>query len=104
MTSTFSTIAHVHIKDCRYPAVGQPEPEYTMPGDGDCHLQDILRDLKAHRYDGGFAIEPHVATVFHVQDGEEPDWKQCYRSYVEYGERFATLLALIGWEAKPYQG
>lgn len=95
-------IAHVHIKDCRYPGVGRDEPEYTMPGDGDCHLQDILRDLKAHRYDGGFAIEPHVATVFHVQDGEEPDWEQCYRSYVEYGERFATLLELIRWNAKLY--
>ncbi len=97
-------IAHVHIKDCRYPTVGDNEPHYTMPGEGDCHLQHIIRDLKARHYDGGFAIEPHVATVFHVQDGDKPDWKQCYKSYVEYGARFEDLLDQIGWEAKPYTG
>ena len=95
-------IAHIHIKDCRYPAVGDNEPAYTMPGEGDCHLQHVIRDLKARRYDGGFAIEPHVATVFHVQDGEEPDWEQCYKSYVKYGNRIENLMDEIGWEAKPY--
>ena len=76
-------VVHVHIKDCRYPRVGETEPEYTMPGEGDCHLQHIIRDLKARRYDGGFAIEPHVATVFHVTDDQKPDWDQCYKSYVD---------------------
>ncbi|MFP6881491.1 MAG: sugar phosphate isomerase/epimerase family protein, partial [Roseibacillus sp.] len=85
-------IVHVHIKDCRYPAVGDDEPDYTMPGEGDCHLRHIIRDLKARQYDGGFAIEPHVATVFHVEDGEEPDWEQCYKSYVEYGNRFDDIM------------
>ena len=97
-------IVHVHIKDCRYPAVGDDEPDYTMPGEGDCHLRHIIRDLKARQYDGGFAIEPHVATVFHVEDGEEPDWEQCYKSYVEYGNRFDDIMDDIGWEPKPYEG
>ncbi len=94
-------VVHVHIKDCRYPRVGETEPEYTMPGEGDCHLQHIIRDLKARRYDGGFAIEPHVATVFHVTDGQKPDWDQCYKSYVDYGLRVSDLMEEIGWEAKP---
>jgi len=96
-------VVHVHIKDCRYPRVGDAEPEYTMPGEGDCHLQHIMRDLKARRYDGGFAIEPHVATVFHVKDGKKPDWKQCYKSYVEYGTQVENVLDDIGWEAKPFE-
>jgi hypothetical protein len=60
-----------------------------------------MRDLKARRYDGGFAIEPHVATVFHVEDGQKPDWDQCYKSYVEYGKRVQDLMEEIGWESKP---
>ncbi len=96
-------VVHVHIKDCRYPRVGDAEPEYTMPGEGDCHLQHIMRDLKARRYDSGFAIEPHVATVFHVKDGKKPDWKQCYKSYVEYGTQVENVLDDIGWEAKPFE-
>ncbi|MEC8941788.1 MAG: sugar phosphate isomerase/epimerase, partial [Verrucomicrobiota bacterium] len=76
---------------------------YTMPGEGDCHLQHILRDLKARRYDGGFAIEPHVATVFHVEDGKSPDWEQCYKSYVEYGNRVENLLEEIGWKSQPFE-
>lgn len=94
-------IAHVHIKDCQYPGRGASKPIYTMPGDGDGKLVHILRDLKAHHYSGGLAIEPHVATVFHVEDGEEPDWKQCFDSYVEYGIRTEALLESVGWTAEP---
>lgn len=91
-------IAHIHVKDCQYPGRGQTEPVYTLPGAGDGKLIHILRDLKAHHYNGGIAIEPHVATVFHVEEGQEPDWKQCYDSYVEYGEKLESLLDSIGWE------
>ena len=91
-------IAHVHIKDCRYPARGETEPVYTMPGVGDANLPRILRDLKAHRYDGGFSIEPHVATVFHVENQKDVDWDQCFNSYVEYGKTFEDLLESIDWE------
>ncbi|MFT6242840.1 MAG: hypothetical protein ACJAQT_004952, partial [Akkermansiaceae bacterium] len=41
---------------------------------------------------GGLAIEPHVATVFHATDGQEPDWDQCYNSYVEYGHAMNKLM------------
>ena len=55
------------------------------------------------RYDGGFAIEPHVATVFHVEDGQKPDWEQCYKSYVDYGRRVEDLMEEIGWEPQPFE-
>jgi sugar phosphate isomerase/epimerase len=86
-------VAHVHIKDCLNPPDDGDEPErYTLPGEGQCQLSEILQALKADGYDGAFAIEPHVATVFHSKDGEEVDAEQCYNSYVEYGRAFEKLL------------
>lgn len=93
-------IVHVHIKDCTNPPAGETEPaEYTLPGVGQAKVREILTELKNSGYDGGLAIEPHVATVFHAVDGAEPDWDQCYRSYVEYGlafEKICEELAIQG--------
>ncbi len=87
-------VVHVHIKDCLNPPEGRTEPEkYTMPGEGQCRLAEILSELQADGYRGGYAIEPHVATVFHALDGQEPDWQQCYDSFVAYGQAFEQLLA-----------
>ncbi|MGE9267388.1 MAG: sugar phosphate isomerase/epimerase family protein [Verrucomicrobiales bacterium] len=92
-------VVHVHIKDCLNPPEGETEPErYTLPGEGQAKVREILEALKANGYDGGLAIEPHVATVFHATEGEEPDWQQCYDSYVEYGRAMDALLADIGWQ------
>jgi len=86
-------VVHVHIKDCLNPPEGSTEPEaYTMPGEGQGRLLETLQELKADGYSGGYAIEPHVATVFHVTDGQEPDWQQCYDSFVAYGRAFEALL------------
>ena len=52
--------------------------------------------LGVNSYTGGLAIEPHVATVFHAVDGEEPDWQQCYDSYVEYGHATNKLAEELG--------
>lgn len=91
-------IAHVHIKDCTNPPAGETEPAtYTLPGEGQGKVREILTELKASGYDGGLAIEPHVATVFHATDGAAPDWDQCYSSYVEYGQAFDALLAELDW-------
>lgn len=90
-------IVHVHIKDCTNPPEGETEPaEYTLPGQGQAKVSEILTELKNSGYDGGLAIEPHVATVFHAVDGEEPDWDQCYSSYVEYGKAFSDLCQSLG--------
>lgn len=84
-------VAHIHIKDCINPVVGETEPEYTMPGEGQAKIREILIDAEKSRYKGWIAIEPHVATVFHAPDPEAVDWEQCYNSYVEYGEKFVAL-------------
>ncbi len=87
-------VVHVHIKDCLKPVDGNDEPEqYTLPGDGQARLPKILSALHADGYDGAFAIEPHVATVFHSSDTSSTDEELCYRSYVEYGKVFESILA-----------
>ena len=94
-------IIHVHIKDCTNPPQGETEPTaYTLPGEGQAKVIEILTDLKSSNYDGGLAIEPHVATVFHATDGADPDWDQCYNSYVEYGQAFDKLLTSIDWKSR----
>ncbi len=90
-------VVHVHIKDCTNPPAGETEPEkYTLPGDGQGKVREILTTLKDDGYTGGLAIEPHVATVFHAVDGQEPDWQQCYDSYVEYGHATNKLAEDLG--------
>ena len=88
-------VVHIHIKDCISPAIDGVEPVYTMPGEGDAKIPAILADAKARGYDGWIAIEPHVATVFHVKDQSQVDWQQCFESYVEYGKRTEKLLQAI---------
>jgi len=92
-------VVHIHIKDCRNPVADGVEPVYTMPGDGEAKIREILTDAKARGYDGYIAIEPHVATVFHVKDQSQVDWQQCYDSYVEYGRQFEALLESVGFGA-----
>lgn len=87
-------VVHVHIKDCLNPIEGNDEPEqYTLPGQGQARLPEILDALRIDGYDGVLAIEPHVATVFHSSDSSSTDEDHCYRAYVEYGKAFETLLA-----------
>ena len=88
-------VVHIHIKDCINPVSDDVEPAYTMPGEGQAKLREILTDAKSRGYDGWIAIEPHVATVFHAADPTAVDWQQCYDSYVEYGKRFEKLLASL---------
>jgi len=85
-------VVHIHIKDCLNPVSDEVEPAYTMPGEGQAMLREILSDAKSRGYDGWIAIDPHVATVFHAPDPAAVDWQQCYKSYVEYGKRFEALL------------
>ncbi len=87
--------AHIHIKDCINPVSEDVEPEYTMPGQGQAKLKEILTDAHKSGYDGWIAIEPHVATVFHAPDPSAVDWDQCYDSYVEYGRQFVRLIATL---------
>jgi sugar phosphate isomerase/epimerase len=93
-------VVHIHIKDCENPISVDVEPNYTWPGDGVAQVREILTDAKASGYDGLIAIEPHVATVFHVKDQSQIDWQQCYDSYVTYGKKLETILAELDWAAQ----
>ncbi|CAA6693587.1 MULTISPECIES: sugar phosphate isomerase/epimerase [unclassified Lentimonas] len=86
-------VAHVHIKDCLNPLEGHTEPErYTSPGQGRARLPEILTALQTDGYTGAYAIEPHVATVFHTEDDTAIDQEQCYNSYVDYGREFEKII------------
>lgn len=92
-------VAHVHVKDCLNPLEGETEPErYTMPGEGQAMIPEILQALKRDNYDGAIAIEPHLAMVFHIQEGEPVDEQQCYDTYVEYGKRLEKMVKEAGFE------
>lgn len=87
---------HVHIKD----GVWNPEREdcdFCMPGEGDGQVVRICQDLKDRGYDGYISIEPHVAAVFHAEEGEADDpeaqARRLYDSYVEYGRKMEALIA-----------
>ena len=90
-------IAYVHIKDATATlnAEGEPVPKFCFAGDGEGDVRAILIDLFCNQYDGGFSIEPHVATVFHAKDNPEDSDIQLQRrldTFIDYGRRFEKLL------------
>ncbi|MBI4244535.1 MAG: sugar phosphate isomerase/epimerase [Planctomycetes bacterium] len=87
-------IYYVHIKDCRYISETHdifPNVDFTFPGEGDASVREIVKDLIANQYDGGFSIEPHLAVVLHNKELSAGN-EMRYKNYVEYGRRFATLV------------
>jgi len=94
-TAVRDHVVHIHIKDCISPPADGVEPIYTMPGEGQARIPEILADAKARGYDGWLAIEPHIATVFHIKDQSQVDWQQCYDSYIEYGKRMEGIIAAL---------
>jgi sugar phosphate isomerase/epimerase len=80
---------YVHIKDGVPPdAKGE---HYTWPGEGKGMVQEVLKDLFASKYDGGFSIEPHLAAQVHK--GTTADGKaNAFDMYVEYGRRVMKLV------------
>ncbi len=86
-------ISYVHIKD-GYVTGGKTI--YTMPGEGDARVPEILADLRATGYDGGFSIEPHVAVVHH-DPSITADREERRRSFLEYARRSEELLLRAGY-------
>jgi sugar phosphate isomerase/epimerase len=83
-------VQHIHIKDgIMHQEEG--EPEYTFAGEGNGHVEAILKDLKENDYQGFIAIEPHIGKVFHAKE-EEVNLQRAYDLYVEYGKRFEQLV------------
>ncbi len=94
-------VIYIHIKDTLNPLPGQKE-KYTMPGEGQGFVKEILADLKARNYDGGISIEPHLAAVFHDPAAVNTANDKSYELYVQYGKQLMNLLSAIDFNWKPY--
>jgi len=82
-------VVHVHIKDG---FLDGTKNVFTYPGEGSCQVEACVRLLIEHGYDGGYSIEPHIASIIHTGDvgGEERN-EALWNSYLTYGR---TLMAL----------
>ena len=89
--AVFDSIVYVHIKDAR---IVDDKEVYTYCGEGDGFVKEIVGDLLARGYDGGFSIEPHLAAIVHTgQKASSAD--QLYQSYVEYGRRLMRIVETV---------
>jgi len=83
-------IVHVHIKDYK----GEKGEQFVFPGEGEGEVKKILKELIDSGYEGGFSIEPHMASVIHI--GKEiDDREEACRVYMEYARRTSLLLKEI---------
>jgi sugar phosphate isomerase/epimerase len=88
-------IEYMHIKDGIFIAETGgifPQLQHTFPGEGHGNVREIVGDLMAAGYSGGFSIEPHLAVVTHDPAITSAD-KIRYSNYIEYGKRFEKLVA-----------
>ncbi|MDC7241450.1 MAG: sugar phosphate isomerase/epimerase [Spirochaetales bacterium] len=88
-------VAYVHIKDGRFVEL-QPDEifnkaEWTFPGEGEGFVKEIVRDLLASGYEGGFSMEPHMQLVYHEDSGSAPEELK-FNNYMEYGRRFMKIV------------
>lgn len=87
-------VHYVHIKDAVFLAETEgvfPKAQFTWPGEGHGHVREIVVDLIKNGYDGGWSIEPHLAAVFHEEDGRNAEQVK-FDTYVEYGRRFMKIV------------
>ncbi|MCM8535330.1 MAG: sugar phosphate isomerase/epimerase [Lentisphaeraceae bacterium] len=96
-------IAYIHIKDTLNPVDGGKET-YTMPGEGQGYVKEILTDLKADGYDGGISIEPHLAAIFHDPAALNTPNDKSYGLYVEYGQKLMKILKDLDYSYGLYEG
>lgn len=86
-------IVYVHVKDMVWDKA-KNEAVYTFPGEGDCEVRQILKDLLLSGYDGGISIEPHMKVVFH-DISRQSEAQSRIDNYIEYGKRMEKMLAEI---------
>jgi len=86
--AVYKDIVYVHIKDAIRKGT---EDHYVLCGDGQGYVREIVGDLLAKGYEGGFSIEPHLAAVIHTGErgGSEA---QLYDSYLAYGQRLMEIV------------
>ena len=80
-------IVYVHIKDARI----RDGVQYCFCGEGDGHVEPILRDLLLTGYDGGISIEPHLSSVIHANQ-RNADADKLFSTYTDYGRRLMALV------------
>jgi len=89
--AVYDDIVYVHIKDAQKI---DGEDHYCYCGDGAGCVKEIVRDLLAKGYDGGFSIEPHLGAIIHT--GQKADSEtQLYDSYTEYGRRLMKIVETV---------
>lgn len=93
-------IHYIHIKDGIYLQENDrifPDTEWTFAGEGEGCVKEIVTDLLKIGYNGGFSIEPHMASVFHDKDSRsQADLMR--NTYREYGCRFMKMVDEIAAE------
>ena len=83
-------IVHFHVKDARHASDGSFR--WCFPGEGEAHVEQIIRDLLLRGYAGAFSIEPHLGIGLHHGI---PAAEARLRTYIEYGHRTEALIAAI---------
>jgi len=84
-------IRYVHIKDCCRNPEGGKSDKFTLPGEGDACVREILADLIDSGYSAGVSIEPHVASIIHLGGSEaSPEFR--WDSYLKYGRALDALI------------
>lgn len=86
-------IVHFHIKDCRRLPDGGVL--HVMPGDGECDVAQIIRDILRRGYSGMFSIEPHLEVSSHggnISFGGN----NLRENYLKYGLRAKGILEELG--------
>ncbi len=86
-------IVHFHIKDNRRTPSG--EVEHCYPGEGECELEDLIRDLMNTGYEGVFSIEPHMNFQIHKDPvpGESDARRETYLTYGKKARRIVESAA-----------
>lgn len=87
-------IRYVHVKDADRNPDGGRSDLFTYPGEGDALVREILADVIGSGYEGVIAIEPHIASLVHVED-QETDPEAMRTSYMKYGRMLEQLVAEI---------
>ncbi len=85
-------VVYIHIKDG---VRKDGKTIFTYPGEGDGHVERIVKDLVESGYDGGISIEPHMAQVAHDAslNNQEVNSEEVY---LEYGRRMEAMILKLG--------
>ena len=87
-------VRYVHVKDGRRNPDGGHSSVFSYPGEGDAMVREVLTDVLKDGYSGVIAIEPHIASLAHVQD-QDPDPEVMQSSYLKYGRMLEEMVAEI---------